>query len=83
MQMKVALKGFMYVRDKTQNGATQWRCEDYLEGQTHVDASTAKDDSFMRRYLNTAILETTTFEHLHTACNFKNLYLCTTSKRMW
>ncbi|CAK8697796.1 unnamed protein product [Clavelina lepadiformis] len=43
---KLALNGFMYVRNKTKNGVTYWRCEDYLKCKSRV--STAEDDSLMR-----------------------------------
>ena len=43
---KLALKGFMYVRDKTQNDVTYWRCEHYLKCKSRV--STAEDDSLIR-----------------------------------
>ncbi|XP_076816250.1 uncharacterized protein LOC143462093 [Clavelina lepadiformis] len=43
---KLALNGFMYVRDKTKNGVTYWRCEDYLKCKSRV--STTEDDSLKR-----------------------------------
>jgi len=43
---KLALNGFMYVRDNAQNGVTYWRCEDYLKCKSRV--STAENDSIMR-----------------------------------
>jgi len=44
---KIALKDFMYVRGKTQNGRTYWRCEDYLKCKIHV--SSAEDNVLMTK----------------------------------
>jgi len=38
-KQKLALNGFMYVRDKAQNGVTYWRCEDYLKCKSRVSAA--------------------------------------------
>jgi len=43
---KLALNGFMYVSDKTQNGVTYWRCENYLKCKSRV--STSENDSLIR-----------------------------------
>ena len=43
---KLSLNGFMYVRDKAQNGVTYRRCEDYLKCKSRV--STAENDSIIR-----------------------------------
>jgi len=45
-KQKLALNGFMYVRDKAQNGVTYWRCEDYLKCKSRV--SKAENDSIIR-----------------------------------
>jgi len=45
-KQKLALSGFIYVRDKAQNGVTYWRCEDYLKCKSRV--STAENDSIVR-----------------------------------
>jgi len=42
---KLALNGFMYVRDKVQNGVTCWRCEDCLNCKSRV--FTAENDSII------------------------------------
>jgi len=47
---KLALNGFMYVRDKAQNGVTYWRCEDYLKCKSCV--STAANDSVMEGFIH-------------------------------
>ena len=36
---KLALNGFMYVRDKTKKGVPYWRCEDSLKCKSCVSTS--------------------------------------------
>ncbi|XP_076820937.1 uncharacterized protein LOC143466184 [Clavelina lepadiformis] len=43
---KLALNGFLYVRDKATNGVTYWRCEEFLKCKSRE--STAEDDSLKR-----------------------------------
>ena len=43
---KLALNGFLYVCDKSKNGVTYWRCENFRKCRSRV--STAEDDSLMR-----------------------------------